>query len=548
MEKFLTSAALWQDFDPEAEPLETNLLNTVEEDGLITHTVYFTGRTTEDGKTRVYGKVCQKNTKSIKPAVLIIDSYKKPVDEHELKYWAKNGFVAMAIDYAGRCTEGLCTLYPSSLNHCNGDAAQSYFYVGDNAKDSKIYDYALNSMRAITYLLKEQKAKSVSVVTVKKGTSVGAIVLGTDKRVSRGAVVFGSLYREYPEYAYDEQDAALELAEDELAARVNYEEKRQMWIAGIAPQSYAMQTTVPVYVVCSAVSPYVDVVSTDKMYDRLNDDSRMLLLPDVMDYLPDVYTQSIVKWLNGSGVSDNATLADFVDDSGNYCIRVDGIDTNAKLELWYCRNAESRARNWVQAPLVKTDNGYVAKLDVYSANCKIAAFALIHGAVDVTTELCEIDVVGAKNLKTPIRSVYSGVNKDRMIAVGKSQSWHGDKLQVEYCKGYLDIEGAKGVGLATFAMNDPCVNGVDTFTISFDVCCKVPQTLRVYATCDFGETNDTYSQSVQLHGDGKWQRVTMDYSNIHSTVDAHQMSDDEHVQVLYFVADDEFIVNNIFLV
>ncbi|MCM1289547.1 MAG: hypothetical protein NC132_02710 [Corallococcus sp.] len=549
MEKFLTSAALWQDFDPAAEPLDINLLKTAEQDGIVTQTVYFTGRTVADGKTRVLAKVCQKASKTAKPAVLIIDSYKNPIDEDELKYWAQNGFVAMAIDYAGRCTDGLCTLYPSSLDYCNGDSAQSYFYVGDNAKQSKIYDYALNSMRAVTYLLQNQNAKSVSVVTVKKGVSVGAVVLGTDKRIQSGAVVFGSLYREYPPYeGDDEKDIAAELAEDELTDRLNYEEKRQMWTAGIAPQSYAMQTTVPVYVVCSAISPYVDAVSTDKMYYRLNDDSRMLLLPDVMEYLPDEYTRSIVKWLKGATANEDVTLEPFTDEQGNRCVKVEAPDNTGKIELWYCRNADNRARNWVQATMKKSDEGYIATLDLYSANCKIAAFALIHGAVDITTALCEIDVEGATNLKIPVRSVYSGSADSRMIAVGKSESWHGDKHKVEYCKGYLDIEGAKGKAMATFALNDPCVNGVDVFTVSFDVCCNVAQTLSVIAMCDFGKENNSYVQTVQLSGDGKWQRVTLDYSNFHSMEDAHQMSDDEQVQMLSFVADDEFIVNNVFLV
>lgn len=545
----MTSAALWQDFDPAAEPLDTNLLKTEEKDGLTTQTVYFTGRTVVDGKTRVLAKVCQKNSKGAKPAVLIIDSYKKPIDENELRYWAQNGFVAMAIDYAGRCTDGLCTLYPSSLDYCNGDSAQSYFYMGENAKQTKVYDYALNSMRAITYLLQNQNVKSVSVVTVKKGVAVGSVVLGTDKRICNGAVVFGSLYREYPaDVARDGRNLAAELAEDELTARLNYEEKRQMWMAAIAPQSYAMQTTVPVYVVCSAISPFVDAVSTDKMYYRLNNDSRMLLLPDVMEYLPDTYTRSIVKWLKGATASEDVTLEPFVDEQNNHCIKVCAPSDAGKLELWYCRNAENRARNWVKAPLRKCEDGFIAKLDLYSASCKIAAFALIHGAVDITTALCEIVVENAQNLKIPVRSVYSGSAKGHMIAVGNDECWHGNKLKVEYCKGYLDIEGAKGNALATFALNDPCVKMGDVFTISFDVCCSVAQNLTVTAMCDFGGANDCYSQTVQLTGDGKWQRVTMDYSNFHSTADSRQMTDDERVQLLSFVADEEFIINNLFLV
>ncbi len=74
METVLTSTALWKDFDPQAEPLEVNELRTEEKDGIFTKTVYFTGRTVSDGKTRVLAKVCFKPSKSAKPAILLVEN------------------------------------------------------------------------------------------------------------------------------------------------------------------------------------------------------------------------------------------------------------------------------------------------------------------------------------------------------------------------------------------------------------------------------------------------------------------------------------------
>ena len=65
----------------------------------------------------------------------------------------------MAIDFAGRCPKGCFTLYPFSLDYCNADKAKSYFDVGETAKESKIYEYAVGCMRAVTCLLTQEKGQ-----------------------------------------------------------------------------------------------------------------------------------------------------------------------------------------------------------------------------------------------------------------------------------------------------------------------------------------------------------------------------------------------------
>ena len=101
--EILTTQALWENYNPAEEPLEANVFKTVEKDGLVTKQLYFTGRTVNnDVKTRVYAVVCHKNTHSVKQGVLLIGDYRKPINLGDLEELAKQGFVAMAIDFAGR--------------------------------------------------------------------------------------------------------------------------------------------------------------------------------------------------------------------------------------------------------------------------------------------------------------------------------------------------------------------------------------------------------------------------------------------------------------
>ena len=537
MEKVLTSKALWQNFDPQNEPLETNVLKTEEKDGITVKTVYFTGRTVEDGKTRVLAKVCYKTDKKSPNAVILIDNYKKPINEEELRCWADRGLTSIAIDFAGRSSTGVSTLYPSSLDYCNADVAPGYFYIGANARESKIYEYALNCMRAITYLLEEEQVEKVSVITVKKGSAVGILVLGTDTRVTNGTVVFGSLSRAY----------AVPQNNGNLAEQVAYEEKRQMWEAGIAPQSYAMQTQIPVYLIIGANSTHVSAFTSNKMYYRMNDDFRMFMMPLSIDYMSDDDLTSIVNFCKGKIPPKNIEIEQFATENGDNFVKVNSSLPISQLEVWYSRTPERRCRNWVRAELKKTDDGYIAELDAYAPQCKMIAYAIAKGDVNISTTFCEFDVNKPSRVRYPNRSVFTGNGVGYMIPFVRGKGFHGQKYQVEYAKGYLDIVGAKGTSLASFALNDPCVDRPEIFTLSFDVCCNTPQQLCVRIVSDFRSDTEVYQQTVQLFGDGKWQRITLDGVGF-KKVDGKQIDDQEDVKLLHFKAENDFLINNVFIV
>lgn len=540
----LTAEMLWEGYDPTAEQLETNVFKTVECDGLITKQLYFTGRTFGDGaKTRVFATVCYKNTKSIKPAVLLVGNYKQPINMRDVEQLAKNGFVTIAIDFVGRTNKGLHTIYAPELDYCNADVAPDMFYVGETARDTKLYEYALNCRRAITYLMREEKIKSVSLVTVDNGVYVGIIALGVDKRLTNGAILFGNMSRQFPEYdeEIDESDA------ESLNRHLEYDKQRQAWTLGLAPQTYAIQINIPLYIVNTANSSRVDLNVANKMANRLNHNCRYLILPNSLDYFSDRYFESLVKWLKGAQVPVASQLSSHIDANGDYCLKVQTSSSINKTSVWYCSNPRNRAMYWRQAKLVKDGAFYIAKLDLYERHNEITAYALFDRDVAISTQLFK-DTVTVVKPKIVNKNIFSGQGEQKLIRLDIADSWLNLPLEQQLTEGYLGIVGAKGKKFATFAIADSslCKNG--TFTLGFDICSNFRQKMKVVGICGFGDSNLLYCQTTELIGDGKWQRVTVDKENFRRVGDDKQISEEEIVDMIVIAAEEEIIVNNIFLV
>ena len=134
-----------------------------------------------------------------------------------------------------------------------------------------------------------------------------------------------------------------------------------------------------------------------------------------------------------------------------------------------------------------------------------------------------------------------------LIPLSATGEWWNVNVQPALAKGALNIVGAKGRALGTFAINDKSIRINPTFTISFDICSDVKQKVTVMAVCKFGVKNELYSQSVEIVG-GKWERVICEMSNFHRVSDGKQLADKETVGMFVILSDNEFIVNNVLLV
>ncbi|MCM1042901.1 MAG: hypothetical protein NC350_01680 [Corallococcus sp.] len=549
--EILSPKQLWQDFNPESENLDTVVMKTEESGGIVTQHVYFTGRSVSDkAKSRVYGVFCYKNTNSKKNALVVIDDPLKPVDVDELQYWAENGFVAMAVDVKGVCEQGRFTVYPTAIEYANSDTREDDFEIRGSAKNTKWYEYAVNNMRAVTFLSEQPFVKSVSVITVGRGSKIGLMVLAVDKRLTCGAVVFGNLFKEFPSVNAEQLSVfdLEELDKEEIYSHVENNETEQIWTIGLSPQSYVPLINVPLYVVCGGNSGQVNVEKLSQTYYRTNKKSRLLIIPDAFDYLPNYMTDCIVKWLKGKTNDDDMTLSQVDLNDGKLTLALTSSLPMEELELWYCRNRNLRGKNWVVAPLRPSgeEGKYYGTLDLYEENCDLYALAVANGEVAVSTALLPISTKGQFDTKLKTSLLFTGEEDVRFVPLNFTDKWHGREIEIYKCKGYLGIVGEKGSFFGTFAIRDSA-NRNEQGILSFDVCCDVKQKLRVYCVVDFGGKNRTYSVNVGLIGDGKWQRVIINSSTFREH-EGHAMNADDIADMLMFYADDKFIINNVSLV
>lgn len=545
--EILNSQALWENYDPTAEPLEVNVFRTVEKDGLVVKHFYFTGRSLDENvKTRVYAVVCYKNTNNAKQGVLYVGDYKQPVNLAELEQLARKGFVAMSIDFAGRSDKGVYTVYPDGLDYCNAVSAPDMFDVTTTAKETKLYEYALNCRRAITYLEQEDKVKGVSLVAEGRGTFVGVIAMGVETRLTNGVVLFGALSIDFPEA--DDAEAIDTADAESLRRHLDYDIRRQSWTLGLAPQTYAMQIKIPVYVVNSANSNYVDIEHVNKTNVRLNRDCRFLTIPNALDYVSDKYFDSIVRWIKGAQVPSPQTLTSTIDANGEYCIKVQTSSSINKTSVWYCSNPKGRARYWRSARLVREGSYYCAKLDLYDSENDIIAFCVADREVATATPLY-YDKVSVPRPKIVNKNIFSGNGTQYLIRVDPVGRTLNVELEQQLAEGYLGIVGAKGKALATFAICDTTLCKNASLTLGLDICCSVRQPLKVVAVSKFGSSDvEQFNQTLQLDGAGKWQRITIERENFRRASDGKQIGDDDVIDMIAMSAEDEFIVNNVFLV
>ena len=452
----------------------------------------------------------------------------------------------------GQVEHGRFTVYPKQIAYANSLDCKDDFSLTGSAKQTKWYEYAVNNMRAVTLLEEEKFVKGVSVITIGRGSRVGMMVLAMDGRVQNGAVVFGNLVDEYP-FTHPQQYTDAELVAMESVSVVDKQlskkEHEQIWEMGIGPQSYLPLIKQPVYVVCGGNSVNVQIGTLSRAFSRINKQSKLLILPDAFDYLPNYMVNSIVKWFKGKTSDAQMKLAVVDSKDGQLTIEVAANCEMSDLELWYCRDNSKKGKHWVVAPLKPTasDNVYQASLDLYEDNCQLYVLAVANGEIPVSTPLMPISTQSQYTLRHRKPLIFSGEEDFRFVPVNMvSDKWHGNEIELYKCKGYMGITGQKGSCFATFALSDSS-NVSSGGVLAFDVCCDVKQRLTIVAIVNLGEQNQSYVANVDLLGNGRWQRVILDSTNFASP-DKRTITIGNKVDMVIFSTKEKFIINNISLV
>ncbi|MEI6914718.1 MAG: acetylxylan esterase, partial [Armatimonadota bacterium] len=175
------AAELWAGYDPTAVPLDIQVVEQSEQDGVRLQKVYFTSEVWEGVPVRIYAIYGAPFGSSGLPAVLHIHGGGQTASLDWVLYWTRRGYACATYDYTGE-TPG------RQLTAKWGKVVNSRRYSYPAEEDPKVdrdYHWIVAARRAITFLAScpEVDQSRLGIFGISFGGQITWRVAGTDSRV-----------------------------------------------------------------------------------------------------------------------------------------------------------------------------------------------------------------------------------------------------------------------------------------------------------------------------------------------------------------------------
>lgn len=588
----ITPVALWKGFNPDAEDFNPRPIRNFSRDGVFYEYVYFTGRTKDNLTTRV-ACLCARseNIGKKKLPVIVVCDIAKNIDEETLSYWAKNGFAAFAIDYKGAdCSEttkkteaevfgsidnydddsvglgnGLSTIYPLGMEHCNLDCAEKDFKNVEKGADNTCwYEWTLNTRRAISYALTHDfvDAKRIGIYGSHLGNIIAMQVLAMDSRVAAGAELYGTLREE--RVSRIEGEEAVERASGSLVDFLDKSDKEDVWYAAVSPQSYLNYVTKPFYTCIGTNSSNSDLDATMEMLARMNNDNEGIAVfaPRLMDGAPSFYRDNLARWFKnifeGKTVKNDAITLSAVCEKGKVYVEANR-DRNqgggvAYAEVYYSRSRRNinSARNWVLAKKMDGD-ALRFNLEIFDANTPVRAFLNVtyKNGISMSFNMPEFvpSRLGEVVLSPKTKIILRGGEENEFVSMnhtGRQTASFVDAHPVKIAEGAFGINGVCGSCMGTFAISDDKILRDEQSLLSMDIYSEKPQHLNIFLLYDWGEENQAvYVKEVALIGGELWQKILVSDADFKSLEIGRPLRSGGRLCGICFEAEREIVMTNL---
>ncbi len=551
--EILTPAALWKDYDPEAEPLETNVVKEEEENGILFKQVYFTGEFFGTGKSRVFAVTARKVGTEKLPGIVFVTGPERSVDYDRLRFWAICGYAAICVDNYGEGGAKLFTQYPPEIDYANFCRAGRHLTNADTSvKESSWFQWAKNIRRALTFFAAEDYVdeQNVGIVSIFNGSFLLSQVLAFDSRLKAGAALYSACCIEREELDLVEETEDLNV----LNERIRCAEERERWLLGVSPQSYVMYFKVPLYV---ALTTNAVVNRFDQAVKVLGKSEKVrfyieprVAAPDARKQMPNVKWW-MDCWLKGKKPVYDAPKAEWSVENGNLYFNVTLPENCKKGEVYYARETENLScRNWEEAPFTKTETGWRAKLAVANPEKPVYAFcnAEFENGIVISGDYSSVVPAKLGEVKKliPTKLLYNSSEGLKDFTSADPTSCEMD-LTVEkplrISDGPFGVKGVTGKKIGTFQLNDEKYLTQEDTLLMADVYSSTAQKLIVLAQIDRGAIEQKlFTATVDLLGGQMWQKVILSPADFK---DGSKTLKDWKVNLLSFQADEEFSLNNL---
>ncbi|MGN0819220.1 MAG: hypothetical protein ACI4M6_02340 [Christensenellaceae bacterium] len=246
----LSPQMLWKDFNT-AIPSNPTYLSADIYEGIETKSLYFSGRTVNKEKVRIFGVfACRKTVakNKSKGALLILPDCTNTVNYELVQEYAKLGYSVFMIDYRGAYPETTnFTEYPKEIEYANYlNRGRRLDYADETAKETCWYEWVACARLAISFLQEQPNVEKIGILGIKEGANIAFMTAGCDKRVDCIVPLFGSGWRAYKGVL---RSSGLD---------IDIDEERMRFLAGVEVQAYAPNVACPVFYMTSTNSPDFD--------------------------------------------------------------------------------------------------------------------------------------------------------------------------------------------------------------------------------------------------------------------------------------------------
>lgn len=513
----LTPLQIWQDYDPEADPLQISFTDFRKQNGNISFEAFFNADKFGDVAPRIFVSGSYPTSSSPKIIIYISDGNGYPAPENFVSAFIAKGFGFVRFDYDATNTDSeKRSRYPESLKYGENAHCKTHLSVAEpTAKDSCQYLWTTVTRRVITFVKTLSKNCKIILIGAREGADMMWQAAAMDKRVNAAVAINNAGWREYEElFRFDEQAEPLQMTDE-----------RERWFAGCASQTYARYVECPLLLVCGSNNP---LTSVDRIENTLSlvDNERVYctVCPNTGLLLPQYALSTQVNFVeyfdSKAPVLKNRPLLDLciADDALVANLTVDAPLAAKEISVWYAFDEmDGTIRNWNK--IILPQNG-CKRCEIPVVERAQCAFAFVNveyddGAVISSYEdFARIPPEVKRILTRRTHIIYERKNGVGTFVADNSD--HYLSCTAPFLKaGAYDILGitCDGADITTYSVGEDKFLRTDESLLQFDAFSNVTTNVEVRVCNKENGKKLFYTAVCTVNGDGEWTKCSLSPSS-----------------------------------
>lgn len=533
--------ALWSDFDPRKDELETTVVREWEQDGIHYRSVTFHIGTFQGKPARMaafFG--FPKGAKKL-PGLLHLHGGGQRAFRHEVEFYARRGYACLSINWGGREMEAAQpgdpntdwgAVDPTQKNvpgYFNLRPGEKYLDPFDSPRNNNWFLLTLAARRGLTFLERQPEvdAKRLGVYGHSMGGNLTVYVAGTDDRVQVAAPsVGGSGFRTVPWPLLPEQRKQVPNGDGELfRATLGYQSYAPrihaplLWLGatndfhGIMDDTYRTGERVPHTHVRYAFTPHMNHRFT----------------PEFAVTRPLWLDQHLKSGLKIPSTPESKLVLSTTDGVPRFEVKPDRSLPIERVHVMYSVDPDPQARFWRSAEVQEENGSWVARLPILSTSQPLFAFANVHYRLEKPEP-----VPFAQPTSTfAISSLLHTAAPQQLQTLGVKGTDEPSSIIDDFSHGWRDwyllsAENPHHWQYWTRKLSDPKWQGTKDSALALDVQVEKDNELVVVITKNFfrpyrGPSQD-FVAAVPLKGGNTRQTVQLKPSDFQSAKDGSPMT------------------------